>query len=302
MKRIAVVITLVSVLALVLAACAPQPAATPCPPCPEGGECPECAPCEEAECPDCPAVECPECPEAGAITTDFGGREIVIAEDNLYPPFSYLDAETGEPIGFDYDFWREVCDRLNCTPVFVEAAWEGLFEAIAAGEYDMGEGGVTINVLRGQNMDYTLPFIEYGQVIMTLADDDRFPDEETLVASDATIGTQIATTNEATAIKLVGEDRVVSFETYDMPVVALLAGDVDVVIIDEVAGIGFINENPGQLKNAFSVSTGEMLAFPAPPLSEWTTPINYTMQQMFADGTMDEICVKWFLRPCTPAE
>jgi len=234
------------------------------------------------------------------VQTDLGGREILIAEDNAYPPFSYLDAETAEPIGFDYDFWREVCDRLNCTPVFVEAAWEGLFEAIAAGEYDVGEGGITIDVARGQSMDYTLPFIQYGQVIMALAGDDRFPDEATLVASEAIIGTQIATTNEATAIKMVGEDRVVSFETYDMPVVALLAGDVDVVIIDEVAGIGFIGENPGLMEIVFSVTSGEMLAFPMSPLNEFTTPINYTMQQMFADGTMDQICEKWFLRPCTP--
>ena len=299
MKRTALIVALVSVAALLLSACAQAPAATPCPACPEGGECPESPACEEcAACPEAP--ECPEC--ATGVQTDLGGREIIIAEDNAYPPFSYLDTETGEPIGFDYDFWREVCNRLNCTPVFVEAAWEGLFEAIAAGEYDMGEGGTTINVIRGQSVDYTLPFVEYGQVIMVLEDDDRFPDVDALVASDATVGTQIATTNEATAIGLVGEERVVSFETYDMPVVALLAGDVDVVIIDEVAGIGFINENPGMLRNAFAVSGGEMLAFPASPLNEFTTPVNWAMQQMFGDGTLDEICETWFLRPCTPAE
>jgi len=299
LNRKAIVVSLLCVLVMVLGACSQAPAATPCPPCPEGGECPPCPECEE--CPDCPeAPECPPCPETEGVITDFGGRELRIAEDNAYPPFSFLDAETGEPIGFDYDFWREVCNRLNCTPVFVEAAWEGLFEAIAAGEYDVGEGGITIDVARAQSMDYTLPFIQYGQVIMVLAGDDRFPDEAALVASDATIGTQIATTNEATAIKLFGEERVVSFETYDMPVVALLAGDVDVVIIDEVAGIGFIGENPGAMEIAFSVTSGEMLAFPAPALSEFTTPINWAMQQMFADGTMDAICEKWFLRPCTP--
>jgi polar amino acid transport system substrate-binding protein len=294
-KRTALVFALLTALALVLSACAQAPE---CPDCPEAGECPDCPACEECE--ECP--EAPECPECGGVQTDLGGREIRIAEDNAYPPFSYLDAETAEPIGFDYDFWREVCDRLNCTPVFVEAAWEGIFEAINAGEYDVGEGGTTINVLRSQRVDYTLPYVEYGQTILTRAGDDRFPDAEALVNSDATVGTQIATTNEAAAIKLVGEDRVVSFETYDMPIVALIAGDVDVVIIDEVAAIGFMGENPGEMEVAFSVTPFEMLAFPTSPLNDITTPINWAMQQMFADGTMDEICVKWFLRPCTPQE
>jgi polar amino acid transport system substrate-binding protein len=231
--------------------------------------------------------------------TDLGGREVRIAVDNGYPPFSYLDADNN-PIGFDYDAWNEVCRRLNCEPVYVEAAWEGLFEAMQAGEYDATINGITLTLARSLRVDYSDPYVEYGQVILVRAGDDRFPDEETWVASDAKVGTQLATTNEIAAIKLVGEDRVMSFEEYDMPVVALLAGDIDTVIIDEVAAVGFMGASPGEMKVAFAVTTGEFLAFVFPPLSDLTTPVTWAMQEMFADGKMDEICEQWLLRPCTP--
>jgi len=259
------------------------------------------AACGPAAAPECP--ECPECPPTGPAK-DLGGREVRIAVENAYPPFNYIDAETNEGVGWDYDVGRAICEKLNCTPVFVEAAWEGLFEAMAAGEYDVAFDGITLTLPRSLIVDYGDPYIEYGQVLLKRADDDRpeLVDEDSLVASDLNIGTQIGTTNEVTALKLVGKDRVrvVSFDTYDMPVVALMAGDVDCVIIDEVAAIGFMGENPGQMKIAFPVTGGEFLAFPYPPLSDLVEPFNWALQEMFADGTMDEICEKWILRPCSP--
>jgi len=227
-----------------------------------------------------------------------------MAVENAYPPFNFIDEETGEAVGWDYDVGRAICEKLNCKPVFVEAAWEGLFEAMAAGEYDVAFDGITLTLARSMKVDYGDPYIEYGQVILVRADDNRpeLADEESFVASNLNVATQIGTTNEIAAIKLVGEDRVVSFDTYDMPVVALMAGDVDSVIIDEVAAIGFMRENPGKLKIAFSVTSGELLAFVYPPLSDLVEPFNWAMQELFADGTMDEICQKWLLRPCSPSE
>jgi len=271
------VLSLGVVVTLLLVSCAP--AATPCPTCPPT----------------------PQCPPTGPVK-DLGGREVRIAVENAYPPFNVIDEATGEGVGWDYDVGRAICQKLNCKPVFVEAAWEGIFEAMAAGEYDVAFDGITLTLARGLRVDFGDPYVQYGQVILVRADEARpaLADEESLVASKLTVGTQIGTTNEMTGIKLVGEERVKSFDTFDMPVVALMAGDVDSVIIDEVAAVGFIGANPGKLKIAFSVTSGELLAFPFPPLSDLVEPFNWAMQELFADGTIDEICTKWLLRPCSP--
>jgi len=294
MKKLGLIVLVIA--GILLAGCAaPAPPAAECPPCPEcptGPECPECLPA-----PECPTA--PECPPVGP-TTDLGGREVRFATENLYPPFNLIN-EAGEAVGWDYDAGRRICELLNCEAVFVETAWEGLFEAMAAGENDVACDGITITLARSMKIDYSDPYVEYGQVIMILEDDDRpeVADEESFVASDLNIATQIGTTNEITAMKLVGEDRIVSFDTYDMPFVALAAGDVDSVIIDEVAAIGWISMNPGVARIAFSVTSGELLAFVFPPLSDLVEPFNWALQEMFADGTMDEICEEWLLRPCS---
>ncbi|MBS1253436.1 MAG: Nopaline-binding periplasmic protein [Anaerolineales bacterium] len=250
------------------------------------------APAQPTEAP--PPAEAPaEEVEAGALP-DLGGQEIRVAVENAYPPFNFIDEETNEPVGWDYDAWREICDRLNCEPVFVESAWEGLFEAMAAGQYDVAADGITITEERDKIVDYSIPYLEYGQVILVSANEQTIVDKDSLISSDTTVGVQLGTTNEKTAIELVGEDRIKSFDTFDTPVVALMSGDVDAVIIDKVAAVGFMGANQGKLKMAADVTSGELLGFVYPPDSELIEPVNAALESMQADGTLKQLNDEWF--------
>jgi len=231
--------------------------------------------------------------QAERPATDLGGREIICAVDNTYPPFSFLDAD-GKGIGFDYDLETEVCKRANCKPVFKEFSWEGIFEAAQAGEFDLNLGGCTVSLDRAKVIDYSDPIMAYGQVILVRADDTEITDEDTLIKSGKKIGTQAGTTNEITALKRFGEERAVLYESMDLPVVALLAGEVDAVLMDEVAAVGFSRENPGKLKMAFRVTSGEFIAFFMPPGSPLQPAVDAALNEMWADGTMQKLIDKWF--------
>jgi polar amino acid transport system substrate-binding protein len=281
-RHIALILVALAVLVLAVAGCAratpPAPTATPVPP---------------------TATKAPPPPTATpkpAGLPDLGGREVRVAVENAYPPFNYIDEATGEAVGWDYDAWREICKRLNCKPVFVETAWEGIFEAAAAGEFDVAADGITITDERKKVVAFSDPYMEYGQVILVRADETDIKDKDSLIAlKDKIVGVQLGTTNEATAIKLVGEDRVRSFDTFDLPVSALIAGDVDAVIIDEVAAVGFMNENPGKLKIAGPrVTSGEFLGFVFQQGSDLIEPVNAALAAMKADGTLDKLLDKWF--------
>ena len=67
---------------------------------------------------------------------DLDGLEVTIAVENAYLPFNYIDPETGEPAGWDYVVWDEICNLLNCVPVYIEAGWEGMIQAVADGQFD----------------------------------------------------------------------------------------------------------------------------------------------------------------------
>jgi len=229
---------------------------------------------------------------------DLGGREVIVAVENAYPPFNSVDAN-GKGIGWDYDAFTEICKRLNCVPNFTEAAWDGIFEATAAGQYDVVADGVTITDDRKKTVAFSDPYMTITQVLLVRADETRFTDSKGLVAqTDLTLATQLGTTNETVAIGLVGESRVKSFEQFDGPVLALLSGDADAVVIDEQAGLGFMEINKDKMKMLNIIDqVPEELGFVFPQGSELITPVNAALAAMKADGTMDTLYTKWWPQP-----
>ena len=73
---------------------------------------------------------------------DLGGRVLNIGSDTTYPPHEFI--EDGVVKGFDVDVVAEICERINCTPNWVTTAWDGIFAALADGQFDMVVSGVTI--------------------------------------------------------------------------------------------------------------------------------------------------------------
>jgi polar amino acid transport system substrate-binding protein len=186
---------------------------------------------------------------ADEFVSDLGGREVTIMVENEYPPFNMLDPDTDEGIGWDYDTWRAICERLNCEPVFVEAAWPP-FEMMAAGEVDVAADGITLKFGRSMIVDFGDPYIEYGMIMM-MRTDNVYETNEDFANSDARVASQAGTTNEAAALALVGEGRVDNYGEWPIAVEALLAGDADGVAIDDVAAVAYIQEHPGELMAGF---------------------------------------------------
>ncbi|MCB2178819.1 ABC transporter substrate-binding protein [bacterium] len=237
-------------------------------------------------------VNCTDLP-AGDVA-DLGGQEIVMAVENAYPPFNILD-DNGEGIGWDYDMGRALCDILNCTPVFQEAAWDGIFPAMAAGEYDVLFDGVTYLTERDKSVDFSCAYVVIGQVLLTRSDEDRFSTAEEFAANpDWVVATQITTTNEIVAHDLVGVDRTNSFEDFGLAVQALISGDVDAVVIDTVTALGFIDEHPGDISIKAPITSDEQLALVFPPGSELTAAFDSALAQMAADGSLTALNDKWF--------
>ncbi len=232
-------------------------------------------------------------PQTGSLP-DLGGREVIVAVENAYPPFNSIDS-SGKGVGWDYDAFTEICKRLNCVPNFTEAAWDGIFIAIAAGQYDVVADGVTITDERKKTVAFSDPYMNVNQILLVRADETRFTDSKSFAADpNLTIGTQLGTTNEAAAKKIVDASRVKAFDTFDAPVLALISGDVDAVVIDNVAAVGFMNANKGKMKMLAEKLTSEPLGFVFPQGSALIDPVNKVLASMKADGTLDALYAKWF--------
>ncbi len=224
---------------------------------------------------------------------DLGGRTVTVAVENAYPPFNVIDEETGEGVGWDYDTLGEICARLNCVPEYIETSWEGLIVAVSNGEYDMAADGITITEERAQIVDYSEGYIDVIQRMMVRVGEDRFSNAEDFVAGDFVIGVQVATTNYIAAAELVDEDRIVGYGEFGLAVQALITGDIDAVVIDDVAGQGYTGLNADKIKLLPDDLIKQQLGFIYPQGSELVEPFDMVLADMRADGTLDAINAKW---------
>ena len=232
--------------------------------------------------------------EDDMMLPDLGGRVVTVAVENAYMPFNVIDEETGEAVGWDYDTLGMICELLNCVPEYIETSWEGMIVAVSNGEYDMAADGITITAERAQIVDYSMGYIDLSQKMMVRVGEDRFANAEDFVAGDFTIGVQVATTNYEAASKLVSEDRIDAYTEFGLAVQALISGDVDAVVIDDVAGQGYTGLNADKIKLLPDELTKEQLGFIYPQGSDLVEPINAALASMMADGSLQAINDKWF--------
>lgn len=231
---------------------------------------------------------------------DLGGREITIAIENAYIPFNYIRLDNGQAEGWDYDALAEICGRLNCTPVYQEIAWDNMIAAVSQGQYDVAADGISITADRAEVVDFSDGYIAVDQRVMVRLDETRFDHlDDVRGATDVRLGSQRGTTNYDFAVALVGEENVVGFDTFGDVVQALINGDVDGVVIDDVAGQGYVGENADQIKLLEGAEAGGELGFVFPKGSDLVEPFNAALDSMRADGTLETLRAKWFPQGAT---
>jgi polar amino acid transport system substrate-binding protein len=233
---------------------------------------------------------------AGAAIPDLGGREIKIGSDTTYPPFEFVD-ESKQIVGFDPDLLAEICQRANCRATFITTAWDGIFAALAQGQFDAVASGVTITDERMQTVDFSAPYLRYGQVVLVRQDEGAITGVDAL--GGKVVAVQTGTTNDekATALQKEGKLRDVRrYETFALAVQALLNRDVDAVIIDSYAADGFINLNADRLKKVGEPFTSEALGIAIKKGDETLKQaFDAALAQMTADGTLERLYQKWFV-------
>ena len=250
---------LAAALAVLVAACAPPPSPTP------------------------------------AGLNDLGGREVAVAVGNAYLPFSFVRLDSDQPEGWDYDALGAICARLNCTLKYYEVTWEAMVTAVGAGEYDVAAEGISITPERAELVDFSDGYMRVDQRLIVRRTETRVDSPAAVQANaELRVGTMLGTTNYATAVDLVGEARVHAFEDWGEAVQALITGDVDAVVIDDVAGQGYVGVNADDLRLLPGVLVSQELGLIFPKGSPLVAPFNAALADLRADGTLDRLAEKWF--------
>lgn len=229
------------------------------------------------------------------LAQDLGGRTLIVGSDTTYPPFETVN-DSGEIVGFDVDVVKAVCAQINCVPKFQTTAWDGIFPALANGEFDMVASGVTITPERAKVVDFTTPYFSVDQAVAVRVEDESLTLADfTGDGSSLTLGAQTGTTNAKTAEDLVGRDRVRLYDDFNAAVLGLINGDVDGVMIDDVTADAFVQQYAGQLAVAVrNVQSGDQLGFAVQQGDPLVDALDAGLKKIQDDGTLDALVKKWF--------
>ncbi len=233
-------------------------------------------------------------PQQTTVTTGPDLGVVKVGMNAEYPPFEYVD-EAGNIVGFDPDLVAEIAKRAGFEVELVNTRWDGIFVALASGEFDMVASAATITDEREEIVDFSDPYFYASQRIAVLeARASEIQDVEDLAG--LRVAVQAGTTGDIYASEQIPGVEVVRYDEITLAFQALASGDVDAVINDGPVSADIIEKNP---------ELGAVLV--GPPLSEEyygiavqpTKPelldaVNKALAEIIADGTYEQIYLKWF--------
>jgi polar amino acid transport system substrate-binding protein len=223
---------------------------------------------------------------------DLGGRVLNIGSDTTYPPHESIN-EDGVVVGFDVDVVKEICDRINCKPNWVTTAWDGIFPALADGQFDMVVSGVTITEERDKIVDFSDPYIIVQQgILMRVEDAGKTIDA--FKSGDLRLASQNGTTNAQLGEELVGRDNLQLFDSFNNAVVAVQNGDVDGVIIDSTSAAAYEQEFAGELTVGIEGLQSDPLGLVFQEGDSLQDAFNEGLAMIKEDGTLNELLIRWW--------
>ena len=225
---------------------------------------------------------------------DLGGCEFTFAVENAYLPYNYIDAADGVAKGWDYDVFNYLGEQMNFTPVYVAAAWDGMIQAVADGQYMIAGDGISITDERDKIVDFSDSYIAVEQRILVSVDNSDINSASDIANGDFVVATQKGTTNYELAVSLFGEDKVEAYDQFDFAIAAVISGDADATIIDETAGLGYMGANEDKVKLVGEGLQTDPLGFAFPEGSPLVDVINQGIALMKENGKLQEINDKFF--------
>jgi len=219
--------------------------------------------------------------------------KVKIGTNAEYQPFEFVDANN-QIVGFDVDLLNALAEEANLELEWVNTKWDGIFVALANGEFDAVASAVTITDERKQTVDFTDPYFNAGQILAVLNDNTTIKTIED-VAEGTKIGVQLGTTGDIFVTDNT-KAQVERFDELPMALQALANKDVEAVVADAPTLADFVKANPEL--NAMLVGepfTDELYGVAVnkgkPEILE---ALNTALATVKANGKYDEIYNKWF--------
>lgn len=181
--------------------------------------------------------------------------KIIVNTNAYFAPFEYYDGT--EIVGVDVEIMNKVGEKLGKTIQFDNTEFAVIIDNVEKGEVcDAGAAGITITEARAEKVDFSIPYYTSVQYVIYAEDNEKFAGDKEYILwdelADLKLGVQTDTTGMIYAESEVEEGvlagtstEVVNFDNAQLAADAIPAGQLDVVIIDQLPAQYIVEKNAG---------------------------------------------------------
>jgi polar amino acid transport system substrate-binding protein len=261
MKRIATLVMIMAITALIISACSPSE----------------------------PANELESVRQEG---------KMVVGTSADYPPFEYVD-DAGEMIGFDIDLANEIGKQMDVEVEIIDMPFDSLIASVQEGKIDVSIAAFNYTEERDKTVDFTDAYY-YAEDGFLVVEDFGGEITKAEDAANYTLGVQTGSTADGWATEnlveagLMPEENLFRYERMDQAALDVKNGRIDILMTDYIPAQA-LADGVGGLKVVFhaEVSTGPVNIITPEGSTELTNAINEVITKMLEDGFIDGLSVKW---------
>ena len=229
-----------------------------------------------------------------AFTTVTPGK-LTMSTNASFPPYEMV-ADDGSFEGIDVEVAGAIAEKLGLELQVDDMGFDAALQAAQTGKSDMVMAGVTVTEERQAVMDFSNSYANGVQVVIVKEDSPIQTVDD--LANANMIGCQMGTTgyiycSDTPENGGFGEDHVTPYDDGAAAVQALMNGQIDAVVIDNMPAQEYVAANPG-LKILDGEFTNEDYAIGvAKGNTALLDAINGALEELTNDGTLQSIVDKY---------
>lgn len=220
------------------------------------------------------------------------GGKITFGTNAEFPPFEYVTSEgvIDQYDGIDMAIAKRIAEQNNMTAVVENMEFDSLLVALQNGQIDAVIAGMTATDERRETVDFSTPYYTATQVMIVKEDSD--------IASAADMADKRICVMQGYTGEVCVNDMGYPYEAFKKgteAVMELVNGKCDVVVIDSATAQKYVSDNEGLkiVEDASAFASEEYAIAVQKGNTELLDKINKSIEEMLADGTVNELAVKY---------
>ena len=214
--------------------------------------------------------------------SDSGADKVKMITEATFPPYEFLRGH--EIVGIDVEICRAIAQKLGREFSCETVDFDSVIPAVISGKADLAAAGITITEDRKKNVDFSVPYVKTG-IVVIYKKAGGFTGPEQLKGKK--IGVQGGTTSETYVLEELKQEPERSRSPAES-VAALKSGRVEFVIADIDPAKNCVKGEPDLAISDFITSEEYAIAIKKGQ-PELLKTINETIAEVKADGRL----AKW---------